>query len=323
MDTLKEKVKQMVKADLMPFLGRKWTNRDKYMAGLLFILHMLCIIAPFQFNWNAFWVALALHIISCFGINISYHRNLSHRSFRLSKWLEYLFAYCGVLAFQGDPIDWVSTHRHHHQFVDTEKDPHSPIQGFWFSHMTWLLDSNVLTKKVCPEYFIDFKDTERTIFSLVLKYGRPKNVGDLENQTFYRFLGKTYFLHQIALAVLLYVVGGIPFLIWGMIVRTIVLLHLTFMVNSICHTWGNQPWNTGDLSRNTWWLSLFTFGEGWHNNHHAFEYSARHGLEWWQIDFGWYIILFLQAIGLATDVKVPSQSHKQRLGLDHTKRKGL
>lgn len=101
MDTLKEKEKQMVKADLMPFLGRKWTNRDKYMAGFFFIMHTICIIAPFQFNLNAFWVAVVLHIITgCIGINISYHRNLSHRSFRLPKWLEYLFAYCGTLAFQ-------------------------------------------------------------------------------------------------------------------------------------------------------------------------------------------------------------------------------
>ncbi|KAL4035506.1 hypothetical protein IC575_004201 [Cucumis melo] len=315
----------MVKADLIPFRERKWTSRDKYMAALFITMHSICITAPFHFNWNAFWVAVVLYIITgCFGITISYHRNLSHRSFKLPKWLEYFFAYCGSLAFQGDPIDWVSTHRYHHQFADTENDPHSPIQGFWFSYLTWLLDSNALTRRVCPQYFIDHKDTEKTIFTLVLKYGRPNNVGDLEKQSFYRFLRRTYFLHQLHLAILLYAVGGTPFLIWGMFVRTIVSLHVTFTVNSVCHTFGNQPWNTGDLSRNTWWMCLFSFGEGWHNNHHAFEYSAKHGLEWWQIDISWYIIQFLQVIGLATEVKVPSQTHKQRLqALNQTKRKGL
>ncbi|XP_031739114.1 palmitoyl-monogalactosyldiacylglycerol delta-7 desaturase, chloroplastic-like isoform X1 [Cucumis sativus] len=314
----------MVKADQIPFGERKWTNRDKYMAALFVIMHFICILAPFHFNWNAFWVATLLYFFSFFGINISYHRNLSHRSFRLSKWLEYFFAYCGALAFQGDPIDWVSTHRCHHQFADTKNDPHSPIQGFWFSYFTWLLDSNALTKRVCPQYFIDHKDTDKTIFTLVLKYGRPNNVGDLEKQSFYRFLRKTYFLHQLALAILLYAVGGTPFLVWGMFVRTIAFLHVTFMLNSICHTFGNQPWNTGDLSKNTWWMCLLTLGESWHNNHHAFEYSARQGLEWWQIDICWYIIWFLQVIGLATEVKVPSQSHKQRLqALDQTKRKEL
>ncbi|KAI3506331.1 hypothetical protein L1887_28688 [Cichorium endivia] len=93
-------------------------------------------------------------------------------------------------------------------------------------------------------------------------------------------------------------------------VRLVLVYHLTFMVNSICHIWGNQAWNTGDLSKNNWWVALLVFGEGWHNNHHAFEYSARHGLEWWQIDVTWYIIRSLEAIGLATNVKVPSDAQK-------------
>lgn len=118
---------------------------------------------------------------------------------------------------QGDPIDWVNTHRCHHRFVDTERDPHSPIQGFWFSHITWLLDSYSLTKRVCPKYFTDFQKVERNIFVMFSKHGRPDNVGDLEKQTFYRFIHKTYFLHPIILAILLYAYGGAPFLIWGMV----------------------------------------------------------------------------------------------------------
>ncbi|XP_038875112.1 palmitoyl-monogalactosyldiacylglycerol delta-7 desaturase, chloroplastic-like [Benincasa hispida] len=315
MDTSKEKSREIGKSQ-MPFLRRKWTKRDIYMAVFLSCSHTLCIFAPFQFNWNAFWVAVILYIITGLGLSISYHRNLSHKSFKLPKWLEYIFAYCGAHALQGDPIDWVSTHRCHHQYVDTERDPHSPIQGFWFSYINWVFDSNTLTKKVCPEYFIDFKDTKRSVFTMVLKYGRPNNVGDLEQQTFYRFIRDTYFLHPIALSVLLYVVGGTPFFIWGMCVRATVFLHVIFMVNTICHLWGTKQWNTRDATRNNWWISLFSFGESWHNNHHAFEYSARIGLEWWQVDIGWYVILFLQAIGLATDVKQPSQAHSQRLAMD-------
>ncbi|XP_050943368.1 palmitoyl-monogalactosyldiacylglycerol delta-7 desaturase, chloroplastic-like isoform X2 [Cucumis melo] len=293
MDMSKQELNEMVKPIMSP-TRREWTNIDKTIACLLFFLHALCIFAPFHFTWSAFWVAVVLYSITgLFGITISYHRNLSHKSFKLPKWLEYLFSYCGVQAFQGDPIDWVSTHRCHHQFVDTDNDPHDSNQGFWFSHITWVLDSYNLTKKVCD------------------------NVKDLEKQIFYTFIHKTYLLHPIALAVLLYMVGGLPFVLWGMCVRIVMSYHAIFMVNSVCHKWGKKQWNTTDLSRNNWWVSLLTFGEGWHNNHHAFEYSARYGLEWWQLDFAWYVIMFLKAIGVATDVKLPTQSHKQRMKLEH------
>lgn len=111
----------------------------------------------------------------------------------------------------------MSTHRSHHRYVDTERDPHSPINGFWFSQITWLLDSYTLTKRVCPNYFSDFQKTERNIFMVFLKHGNPNNVADLEKQAFYRFMKKTYLLHHFALAILLYVVGGVPYVIWGMV----------------------------------------------------------------------------------------------------------
>ncbi|CAI9764394.1 unnamed protein product [Fraxinus pennsylvanica] len=214
-------------------------------------------------KWN-FWDVFPL------GWVVSAHLlHLSHRSFKIPKWLEYFFAYCGVLAAQRDPIFWVSAHRFHHQFCDSEKDPHSPIGGFWFSHMNWVFDTK----------------------SIVEKCGDPNNVGDLEKQPFYKFLQRTVIIHQVALGALLYALGGLPYLVWGM------------------------AWNTGDLSKNNWLVAVLTFGEGWHNNHHAFEYSARHGLEWWQIDMTWYVIRFLEAIGLATDVKLPTSAQKQRMAL--------
>ena len=115
----------------------------------------------------------------------------------------------------------MSTHRYHHQHTDTERDPHSPVQGFWFSYVIWIFDTITLTKKVCPEYFIDYKDKKRGAFSLVTKYGSPNNVADMEDDPFYRFIHDTYLLHPIALGVLLYIVGGTPFFIWGMVNKSL------------------------------------------------------------------------------------------------------
>ncbi|KAL9667179.1 hypothetical protein QQ045_001528 [Rhodiola kirilowii] len=263
------------------FWRRRWHPLDVFKLVLLAGMHLLCLYAPFCFTWGAFWVGAVLSVVTgLFGITLSYHRNLTHRSFTLSKWLEYIFAYCGVLAMEGNPMDWVSTHRYHHKYIDDANNPHSPIEGFWFSHMNWVLDR----------------------YYLIEKCGEPINVNDLKNQAFYRFIEKTYYLHPLSLGPLLYAVGGWPYLVWGLGVRIVIVRHTTWMVNSVCHRWGEQDWNTGDMSRNNWIIAILTFGEGWHNNHHAFEYSARHGLEWWQIDMTWGVIRLLEAVGLATDV---------------------
>ncbi|XP_002993364.2 palmitoyl-monogalactosyldiacylglycerol delta-7 desaturase, chloroplastic [Selaginella moellendorffii] len=273
-------------------LGRKWGSRDCIHLGFLALVHGFCLLAPFTFTWGAFGSFVALYVTTgLFGITLSYHRNLSHKSFKLPKWLEYTFAYCGAQAMQGDPISWVSSHRYHHQHCDTASDPHTPLQGFWHSHMGWLLDNQAFLDKV----------------------GEPSNVGDLRGDAFYRFLERTYPIHPVVLAGILYAIGGVPYVVWGMAVRIVWVYHITWAVNSAAHVWGSQQWNTGDLSRNNWWVALLAFGEGWHNNHHAFEYSARHGLEWWQFDMTWYVVRSLQALGLATKVKLPS--HEQRVKL--------
>ncbi|XP_019154092.1 PREDICTED: palmitoyl-monogalactosyldiacylglycerol delta-7 desaturase, chloroplastic-like [Ipomoea nil] len=265
-------------------------------AVLLASTHLLCLFAPFCFTWDAAGVALGLAVVTALGVTLSYHRNLCHRSFKIPKWLEYLFAYCGVHALQGDPIGWVSTHRQHHQHCDSEKDPHSPIQGFWYSHLGWMLDFNSTNERG----------------------EMPTNVGDLESQFFYKFIQRTYIIHPILLATLLYVTGGFPYVVWGMGVRAVLTYQITFLVNSACHLWGTQAWNTGDLSRNNWLVAMLSFGEGWHNNHHTFEYSARHGLEWWQLDITWYVVRALQAFGLATDVKLPTDAQKKKMALTTT-----
>ncbi|XP_050383200.1 palmitoyl-monogalactosyldiacylglycerol delta-7 desaturase, chloroplastic [Argentina anserina] len=300
-ETEQEKYNRILLSDVIVkrprhvFKGRKWSTKDLATAAVVVGMHVLSLLAPFQFNWRALWVAVSLYVVTgLFGITLSYHRNLSHRSFKIPKWLEYLFAYCGAQALQGSPIDWVCTHRYHHQFCDSEKDPHSPIEGFWYSHMSWLFDTSSVSERC----------------------GGLDNVGDLQKQPFYQFLKATYLAHPIALAALLYATGGFPFIVWGMGVRIIWVYHITWLVNSACHVWGERAWNTGDLSRNNWWVALLAFGEGWHNNHHAFEYSARHGLDWWQLDMTWYVVRLLQAMGLATDVKVPSELQKQRMALN-------
>ncbi|KAK9069792.1 hypothetical protein SSX86_010188 [Deinandra increscens subsp. villosa] len=271
------------------FMGRKWNNIDIKVGLTIVSVHLLALFAPFTFTWGALCAAIVTSVsFGLFGITLSYHRNLAHRSLKLPKWLEYTFAYIGVLSMQRDPIFWVSIHRYHHQYVDSEKDPHSPTFGFWFSHMGWIFDNGYIFEK----------------------YQERKNVEDLKNQVFYRFIKKTYPLHTIAFAAIVYSVGGFSYLVWVVGVTNTCVLHLTFLVNSACHIWGTQVWKTGDLSKNNWWVAIFTFGEGWHNNHHAFENSARHGLEWWQIDVGWYVIKFLEVVGLATNVKLPTEDHK-------------
>ncbi|KAI3774353.1 hypothetical protein L1987_48905 [Smallanthus sonchifolius] len=269
--------------------GRKWRSLDIRMVSGILFLHVLALFAPSTFSWDAFWKALLFYFLSgMLGITMCYHRLLAHHSLKLPKWLEYACAYLGVQAIQRDPIYWVSIHRYHHQYVDLEKDPHTPTYGFWFSHMGWLFDSSYIMEK----------------------YQERKNVEDLKSQAFYTFIKRSYMWHIFGFAALVYAWGGFPYLVWIMGVRTTWFHHATFLVNSACHIWGKRAWNTGDLSRNNWWVAMATFGEGWHNNHHAFEYSARHGLEWWQIDVTWYMIWLLKSVGLATNVKLPTQAHK-------------
>ncbi|CAE6023356.1 unnamed protein product [Arabidopsis arenosa] len=275
------------------FWDRRWRRLDYVKFSASFTVHSLALLAPFYFTWSALWVTFLFYTIGGLGITVSYHRNLAHRSFKVPKWLEYLLAYCALLAIQGDPIDWVSTHRYHHQFTDSERDPHSPKEGFWFSHLLWIYDSAYLVQKC----------------------GRRANVEDLKRQWFYRFLQKTVLFHILGLGFILFYLGGMSFVTWGMGVGAALEVHVTCLINSLCHIWGTRTWKTNDTSRNVWWLSVFSFGESWHNNHHAFESSARQGLEWWQIDISWYIVRFFEIIGLATDVKVPTEAQRRRMAM--------
>jgi len=277
------------------WFGREWDNTDKIYTLFIAGMHVLCLFAPVTFSWNMVGLFfLSYFVTGCLGITLSFHRQLSHRSFQTPKWLEYALAYCGVLAVQGDPIEWASSHRYHHLHCDTPLDPHSPYEGFWWSHAGWLLDHTANDQRLSDR----------------------SNASDLSKQWFYRFIEKTYPIHIAASLAVLYAFGGLPALVWGGALRTVWVYHVTWFVNSAAHVWGSQDYDTGDLSRNNWWVGILAFGEGWHNNHHAFEFSARHGLEWWQIDVTWMLVSLLKTVGLASKVKLPTEAQKARLALN-------
>lgn len=274
------------------FLTREWNDTDKRLLAFVGGMHILALAAPFTFSWENFYLFMTMYFVTgCLGITLSYHRMLSHRSFTAPKWLEYIMAYCGVMAVEGDPIEWSSSHRYHHLHTDTPLDPHSPYEGFWWCHMGWLLDNEATLQRVSDR----------------------RNAEDLSNQPYYRWLKDTYVWHVAAQFVALYLLGGFPAIVWGGALRMCWVWHITWFVNSASHCWGYQDYNTGDLSRNNWWVGILAFGEGWHNNHHAFEYSARHGLEWWQFDMTWIIISTMEKLGVFTNVKLPTEKAKAKL----------
>jgi stearoyl-CoA desaturase (delta-9 desaturase) len=255
------------------------------------IFHVGALAAVFFFTWKALFVAVFLWWISgSLGIGMSYHRLLTHRGYQTPKWMEYFLTVCATLALEGGPIFWVATHRIHHQFSDLEGDPHSPIDGKWWSHMGWILTGRSM-----------HHDT-----TTLARY-----VPDLAKDKFHVYLTKYHYVPVVLCGVALLAIGGLPFLMWGLFVRTVVGLHATWAVNSITHIWGSRRFETRDLSTNNWLVAIFTFGEGWHNNHHAHPVSARHGMTWYEVDLNYYGIWLLKKIGLAWNVYAPSAHELQ------------
>ncbi|HUJ96371.1 MAG TPA: fatty acid desaturase [Terriglobales bacterium] len=252
-------------------------------AGFMAAFHIGAIAAIFFFTWKAFFLAAFLWWVSgSLGIGMCYHRLLTHRGYKTPKWLEYFMTVCATLALEGGPIFWVATHRIHHQFSDVEGDPHSPIDGKWWSHMGWILTGKSM-----------HHDT-----TTLARY-----VPDLAKDKFHVWITKYHYVPMIGLGVILLALGGLPFLMWGIFVRTVLGLHFTWMVNSVTHTWGSRRFATRDLSTNNWFVGTFlTFGEGFHNNHHAHPVSARHGIAWYEIDLNWYGIWALKKLGLARHI---------------------
>lgn len=262
--------------------------------GLLGIhLGALAVFWPGVFHWPAFAAAgVVFYATVALGISLCFHRGLTHRSLRLAKPLEYLLAIFGTLALQGDPIRWVAVHRKHHAHADRDGDPHSIHNGFKWAHLDWVYRRNIALPT----------DEEMRHFA-----------PDLYAQRFYRFLQYLNIPLQVALAAGLFALGGWPWLILGIFVRLAISYHSTWLVNSASHMLGYRTYDTGDRSTNCWWVALISWGEGWHNNHHAFPFSARHGLRWFEIDMTWWHVRTLAVLRLADRIKVPSRSVQQRL----------
>jgi len=249
-------------------------------------IHALALLAPWFFSWSALGITLFLHwLFGSIGICLGYHRLLSHRSFRVPRWLEYAIAMIGALAVQGGPIFWVAGHRLHHAHTeDIEKDPYSAKRGFWWSHMLWIFYPR-------PQFF-DYEQYQ-------------KAAPDLARQGFYRWLNRNFLYLQIPLGLLLFALGGWSFVIYGVFVRAVLLWHSTWFINSVTHMWGYRTFEINDNSRNLWWAAILTYGEGWHNNHHSYPNVAKAGWRWWEIDMTWWTIWALKTVGLAQKVTLP------------------
>jgi stearoyl-CoA desaturase (delta-9 desaturase) len=259
--------------------------------------HIACLGAFFTgVSPVALLVCFVLYVARAFGVTAGFHRLLAHGAFKAGRVTQFGLTLLGSLACQGGPLWWVSHHRNHHRYTETPRDIHSPQQrGFWYSHIGWMMD------KACFE-------TSAT------------NVKELHKFPEIKALQRFYPLILLLEAITLYALGavlthfypglgtsGVQMLVWGFFISTVSLWHATFMVNSVCHIWGDQAYDTNDRSTNNWIVATLTLGEGWHNNHHKFSYSARHGLEWWQLDVTWLVLRLMNQIGLIRDLKLPRQ----------------
>jgi len=253
-------------------------------ALVLLLFHIGAVAALFLFSWKAFLVSLALHWIAVgFGISLGYHRLHAHKSYQCPLWMQYALAVCGTLTLEGGPMFWVGTHRIHHAKSDQPGDPHSPRDGVFWSHMGWIV----------------FGDAHHNDTEYMTKYAP-----DLARHSFYRWLNTHHWVPSAVVAAILLTVGGLPMFLWGICLRVTFGLHCTWLINSFTHIIGTQRFDTGDDSKNSFVLALLTFGEGWHNNHHAHPTSARHGLAWWEFDISWITLKLLRAVGLAGHIRV-------------------
>ena len=269
----------------------------KAVVMVMVIMHLACLgVFLVGFSWPALWVAIAMYVIRGMGVTTGYHRLLAHRSYKTNRFIQFVVATAGGLAMQGGPLWWVAHHRAHHRDTDKEGDIHSPVtKGMWQSHMGWMMSN---------EAFHEQGSNSRDLF----KYPELKFL-----QRHYVWILVLQLLGLYALGSLLSLwypdtsINGLQCLVWGFFVSTVFLWHVTFSVNSVCHRWGSQDYDSNDASTNNWIIGILGFGEGWHNNHHFYPSSARHGLKWWQVDVTWILIRGLCLVGLASDPKIPKE----------------
>jgi stearoyl-CoA desaturase (delta-9 desaturase) len=287
--------KRRLKQDLR--MGRTYQQgRINWITSIFMgAFHVGAIAALFFFSWQNLIVAAVMYFLAInVGIGMAYHRLLTHRGYKVPKWLEYFLTACGTMALEGGPIFWVATHRVHHQNSDHEGDPHTPNEGTWWAHAGWILSGRALHSET----------------ALLGRYAP-----DLTRDRVQVWLSKYHWLPltiagvlQLALGAALSpghrLVGGLSMALWATFLRTTLGLHATWLVNSATHMFGSRRFETRDDSRNSWWVALLTGGEGWHNNHHAHPVSARHGLAWYELDINYYGIWLMEKLGLAKRVQI-------------------
>ena len=265
-------------------------------AGLVVAIAMLW---GWGFSWTHLFILVGMYIASGLGITIGYHRLFTHKAFETIPAVKFILAVLGSMAVEGPVFRWVAQHRKHHQHSDAEQDPHSPhlhgegwrgfIKGLWHSHIGWVFDADQ---------------------SALARY-----VPDLLNSKVLRVASATFPLWAIAGLMIPTALGGLITMtwkgallgfLWGGLARIFLVHHVTWSINSVCHLWGTRPFNCHDESRNNAIFGVLAMGEGWHNNHHAFPTSARHGLKWWQFDLSYCVIRLMEMLGLAWRVRVPA-----------------
>jgi fatty-acid desaturase len=277
-------------------LGLTWNGkRFDYVNVVYFaVIHLAALLSFWTFSWTGLALVLGLNWIGgSLGIGVTFHRLLTHRGYKVPKLLEYLGTIAGMLASEGGAITWVAMHRYHHIHSDRPaKDLHTPKDGFWWAHWGWI---------VC-DLGMGRREIER-------RYA-PELVAD----PVHRVLNRLHVFPNILVGLALYAWGGWSLVIWGVFLRLVVTLNATWLVNSATHRWGYRTYQTPEGSTNLWWVGLLAWGEGWHNNHHAFQRSARHGLEWWELDANWVVIRSLVAVGLAREVQLlPRNAERFRI----------
>ncbi|MFK8053558.1 MAG: acyl-CoA desaturase [Woeseiaceae bacterium] len=271
------------------------SRQANYVKAAMVVFHLACLGAFFTgVSMTAAGVALTMYVVRAFGITAGYHRMLAHRSFKASRPVQFVLTLFGSLAVQGGPLWWVAHHRTHHRYTETPKDIHSPkTQGLWNAHIGWMMQS---------ESFLE----------------NGANARDLHRFPELKFLQRNYAAIILVEIAALFLLGwllnyfnpalgtsGLQILVWGFFISTVALWHATFMVNSVCHRWGSQPYDADDDSTNNWLVGILAIGEGWHNNHHKYPYSARHGLAWWQFDFTWIVLRAMSLVGLISELRLP------------------
>ncbi len=250
---------------------------------------VLAFAVPFRWAYLGLWAAS--HFLRAIGLTLIFHRYLAHRAFKMNRVARFVWSFIGTAAMQKGPLWWAGHHVNHHRYADRDGDPHSPsISGFYYAHIGWFLN--------------DTRHDRLPASNPVIR--------DFSQDVELAWLDRFHFVPPALLAVALYLVGGLPWVVWGFCVPTVTLAHATFAINTINHMFGSRRFETHDASRNNAFTAVFAAGEGWHNNHHRYQRAARNGFYWWEFDPTWYVIRAMAAVGLVWDVQqVPQRIYDE------------